>query len=57
MVVVQTLEGLRHTSRTQKMSVVIRVGHLKHHTARSDTPCREKLWSGSLAWEELFVFC
>ena len=37
------------------MSVVIRVGHLKHHTARSDTPCREKPRSGLPAWEELLA--
>ena len=30
------------------LSVVIWVGHFEHHTARSDTPCREKPRSGFL---------
>ena len=37
------------------LSVVIWVGHFEHHTARSDTPCREKPRSGLPAWEELLA--
>ena len=37
------------------LSVVIWVGRFEHHTARSDTPCREKPRSGLPAWEELLA--
>ena len=44
MAVVQTLEGRRHTSRTLKVSVVIRVGHLtmQHKTQTQGTHTRHK---------------
>ena len=38
-----------------KLLVVIWVGHLEHHTARSDTPCREKPRIGLPASKELLA--